>query len=861
MRPRSIVFSMIWLVLLGVACQASKQSSPRPTLSSVPGFTPSATQAVTPSPREATLTEMAAYNARLEVVNTRLAQTAEANQTAGAPAMWQTVTALAYQVTTRPTITLTPTPSPTPLLPTFNQVPPLPLYGTLRLRLPEVDLLIQAIHLASDEWDFSNRMDWDSIGMDVVSSDSSALADMVAFLLDHFYPGEIPGASRLFTSGGSAWVSPHSPTGLYRLIREGFVQYMNDTSQKLDDKMPTVSGEDNLNFKWTSHPLDIDGDSQVEWLVELDVYGQRVYIPLDRGKDGFYYQIPNDLPNINENFMRGIDLNVEHDLNGDRRPDVVLTQYSYIGGGANSGFIDVYAWDGKGLYRLDSFSLDSSADIQITWKIADVNGDGREELQVQTPRCNNALCCWDQVDVYRWNGRSPVYSHQGLEPPSTPLCDASRALKVWTNLTPAQKAAYLSSALQHLPDDQNIPGDLLALFHVHLAMNYAMQGLDQQAWSQLKQGSQVPGGGVYTALVRKNLQASNGSLIAFCNGMYAAAYNTAQPLQSDIDQYLTLDSGLIAYPYQNRPYEPLVCPLQDLVSARLERLQLPSAVDPLPAFMKAGLPLENSLYLDIDKDGIPEWLGALALSEPRLLLLDPKGGEWCIQDLTYLGGPVSKLEALVKDVNGDGQPDLLILATLSEPVPAGADSPCHDDGSTTQILILEAIPDGYRTIWRNAICGRHPPIEQVFSDEAVAAMLADQQQIADHRPGSGLSYPSLQELLLGSAVKGTLAEYIDTLSNDTIANKTPGEIRARIRGLLNRLPAGEILTPFIAARLVFLEGLSYQLEGQEESAVQTYQNLLSAYPQSAWSWMATSMLDVSLPPTPTSTPFTLAGTP
>lgn len=690
--------------------------------------------------------------------------------------------------------TSTQTPAPSPAL----------------LTSPDPEALLRVLNygisLERNAWE---KFDYGSFHGDFLTSpEARALFDFVQADLARHFPDEIPQAGRVFSDrllDPDIWFPPRA---VWTLAQHAVVDLLRGGPHKLTPgaPLPLFSGPPPALFTLTPVPLELDGDPGPEWLVEVDstVYNLRGWLPLDE-QEGQYALIPNDLRHENQFRAQGIRTQIAPDLNGDGLAEFIV-RFDGQPLGSLFGYLAVYGRAGLGFYRLDVVQLGPGEAVEI----ADVDGDGRSEIRVTIPRTLNFGCAWEQHHLYRWQGEARAYAVLNESPPETALCDAARTLSPLAGLSPSERAARLERALAALSSDGVPSEDYLALLRIHLAMAYAAQGLDEQAAAQL---TGLP---IWAATVWDE---TRHSFPAFCNALYAAAGRGALD-STGLLPYLTPGAMFQAYGETALAPGALVCPLAEWVQHRLEILAPP--VDRVPGefWPELGAALSGVTPYQLDGDPAPEWIGWLDWQLPQFLLLDPGTEAWRIVRLAGRPSPLAQFQSHVADFDADGLLEILLLATFDQSVPVSAYPDCWAQGAA-QIsdLIVVRWPEVEET--SVALCGAPPALE-----ELPAAQLQEWFTASIPSPPTLATDPN------------GFYRRLEAQEARIVMGEDPAGGRAALEKMILEVPSDHPAAGAVIPRLVFGIGLSYEVEGDAESARAVYLDVVARWPASPWAWLA-----------------------
>ena len=690
-----------------------------------------------------------------------------------------------------------PTASP---LPFFTSTPP-PLNllpSTFYFHPPDPSALLRVLNygigLERDAWE---QFDYGNFHGDFLTSpEARALFDFVQADFKRYYPNGIPHAGEMLTSGSldpNLWFPPRA---VWTLAQAGVVDLLREAGYMLEHGEALSLDP----FTLIPIPLELDGDSGPEWIVEVNStpYNLRGWLPLDE-QDG-YTLIPNDIQHENQARAQGVTTTVTPDLNGDGFSDFVFRFDGQLLG-TQFGYLKVYGGVRRGMYLFDTIQLKSGE----AFEIAD------EEIRVRIPRSLNFECAWTQTNFYRWQGEEGIYTTFDETPPETPFCQAAQALSALATLKPEERATLLENALANISSETTPSSDYLAMLHIHLAMAYASQGFDQQAVARLKDMPAWAG----------QVWDENENLPAFCNALVAEAERGTLDTTA-LARYFTPAAMFQAY--GQNPLNPgaLACPLQAWAENRLETLTPPIARVPGEFWPELGAALSDATPYQLDDDPEKEWIGWLDWEIPQMLLLDRMGEGWRMVQLAWKSDPLAGFHSRVMDYSTDSIPDILLLATFDASVPVSAYPKCWEQGAA-QVSDLTMISWSRGEVVmeaRTILCGEPPALESLS-----AAQLQD--MLAETAP----ALPTLDDDPRGFYRRLEEQEALILSGNSLGARMVLEEI---LSGVPPIHPASGAVIP----RILFGIGLSYEVEGEQESAITAYQDLITQWPASPWAWLA-----------------------
>jgi hypothetical protein len=338
------------------------------------------------------------------------------------------------------------------------------------------------------------------------------------------------------------------------------------------------------------------------------------------------------------------------DLNGDGKPDLVVTLMGYAG---DEGVIDVFLGNGDGTFTLDEW-YPSGAEFASSVKLADLNGDGKLDMVVSNCGTDMPGFCPTGTDgviaIFLGNGdgtfQAPILYDAGAE-----------------------------GAVQVLVADLNLDGrpDLLVQF---LEGGFGVMlgngdGTFQPVVVTPGYGSidvaDLNGDGIPDLLLGS--LGSNGSVtVLLGNGDGTFVFSGSFPLNgseiaaatADLDGDGKLDvvalSGKID-PQVTIPYVNVLKgngdgTFQSAVSYRLSQ----------------GAQYSSLALEDLNADGAPDVVVAgfqLHSGDGQLLVLLGKGNGKLGKRVIYDTGEIGSFSVTIADLNGDGRPDLIAPNSVS----------------------------------------------------------------------------------------------------------------------------------------------------------------------------------------------------
>lgn len=736
--------------------------------------------------------------------------------------------------TPRPTTTAipstTPIPSPTPTSTPPDQFSPVPLdsTATYHLATPEPGKFIQVLQNVLLYGQIYSSFGQHDYGNQVRTNDGVAIQSFITHDFYSFYPDGIPDSEQflshpLFTSGKvPAWRS----FIFGEIAQTGLVAYLNSHKVELHPNQTETISEYVLKPK----QVDLNGDLQSDWLVQVSVYATGLYLWLPLlEKEGHQFElIPNGLPGTY--IFGAAEADVTHDLTGDGLPEILLIQYGYMHAGWEGGFIGVYTWDGGQLVRLETINVDiHRSQGQVNYGIDDFDGDGRSEIHINWNRTDGFGCNWAYTDIYQWNGLQTNHVIRDDAPPDTPQCDVAKAIMDWRNTSEQEQMRLLEKVLRQWTPTTAPSPDYFVFVQLRLANHYASLGLDTDAWQLLDSITLLVNESRLASIVQQNRAETLPQLCANLNTL-TGDLNNPLGLNTDINYYISLAASG-AYPGSGAPAPGILCNPETLLISRVQNNFLSAAQTPPEALAGIGFTAAYSQTLNLDDDEENEWI-SLVSEGNILLVLDAQNGRWRSHLLAPNLSPLANMQINVRDLTADGQADLLILAHFH--------TPCLGESALESWgMLFDLTADNrYETVRIEQICDNTPPdITEMntnffFNETEPPAPFWD--SMADEFPWQAELWPFAENGFFS---------YLDTLNEQVLTAEQPFTLPTELTTLINALPATNPDAQPVIQHLTYLLGYYYELRGEAATAVTTYLTLIHQYPTSPWAWLAWARLE------------------
>ena len=731
--------------------------------------------------------------------------------------LWQ-VLILAILVACQPTGTVTqtstlvPTNTSTPLITPTTELP-----VRYKLRQPQPDELLKMIDsvLSMEQ----NRTYEENAITFIRDREPTALQHLIGADFERYYHEGFPNAQDFVTRDVLPWQlqSFGDLNSASIVLRIALLQYINTHPDVLEKNRSLALP--NVNIKL--YAMDLDGDTRTEWLIgaEYPEYSLQNWLLIRKGADGLYHELPSfDYdPATLQSFTNDIEV---VDLTGDGNPEIIKIQRYYLAG-AIHGDLNVYTWNENKLYLYGEVDLPSPPPMHgegnlSEFVVKDFNKDGVADIRVDTPRFRRFGCKWTQSDTYYFDGPELEVETVGGELPPTKNCLIARALES-ENIS---DQINLYQAAQQTFDASVAPLDQLAWIKLQLAMAYTAVGDDVRATSQLRELIAMQGDGKFLEFIKtKYAETNQPSPLAFCDELYSAV--AAQLITDNLGSEIDVDLTHGAYPVDYAPVPDLICPFPQTLMERLENTEIPASHSPVDALIARGYSFSQTQPLNWDDDPEQEWLGILDFHEPMLVLMNAETN-WKLSVSQIPLFNVQDFEANIFTSPGNTSPTVLVLfsgmskfcnpaniaRSLMEIHPDTMERASYSLCNSTQYSL------GNDTSIQFAIEEFIKPSYSETVEMPAWYYLSDPAQNVNERP--------ILDLVSEIEVKVASQMYLE-------------ETSLQLSQLIASLPQDDPAAQILLNRLYYLLGLYYEIEHQNELAVQTYLKLIKSSPDSIWS--------------------------
>ena len=669
----------------------------------------------------------------------------------------------------------------------------------------------------------------------------SSLDVLIAGDLHHYYANDLPNATGYIDNIPAAWGDVQvfrnypSKSLVEILFNHSLPTYLNEHSVHFTDDGTQTFGRFSVKSNLLSEKISQSGEA--DWLLEINLSSPEIltWLPVHQRQDGKYTVIPNDIEPryFDPSSSYFFDKSIIMDINNDHKKDAVIID-GYTSRGEHKD-ISIYTFRNDGFYFLDlvrQFRA-RSEEYSAEYEIGDHNKDGLLDIQITYPESKPFDCSWWSKTITQFDGEKRTDQTVDGEIPYKPACALASALD---SHNPQEIAAFLKWGRANLPKDAS--PDLRAWIQLRLAMADYAQAKDAQAVQEMAAMDRIVPAGVIQNVVQDARAKSGPSLLKLCETLYSAARNLVERggfgSQIDYDLAGAISGGSFSFSW---PIAEYVCPYYDLVNARLQTIKKDDSPTPAAAFASLGLKLSDLVQADLDGDADPDWLAILGEDTPLLISIYRTNGKWEIYLPGYYQRMPSNLQVKAFDVNGDGQAETLFSYAHTE-INGGA---CPDGKHRFWLQVWDVhATDDSDLLEQDFDCSDQSPLDQLSNQEIINLYLQDKEK-GGH--STSIEYPAWAKLHFDEdRIERTILDDVKVLEKAILENKNPAESRTQVETMLKSLPAQDATADVLREQLIYLSGLTYELQGDDEKALAIYLSLIEKNPQSLWSRLAQSRL-------------------
>ncbi|HRQ41691.1 MAG TPA: VCBS repeat-containing protein [Chloroflexota bacterium] len=717
--------------------------------------------------------------------------------------------------------TATPLPSQIPI-----PTPPLLLQQIqgkeFQLHMPDSEILVQILAEALAQQKAFDELPG-SAKSAVVEADFTALFRLIANDSSRYYPKGFA-ASETIVKEPHEVIHHRSDKAIWTMWQAYVLQLLNENQVELDGQTTKEIPYASLIVQEIEQ---VSGNDPAWLLFVVPVFQSDTplfwpgLIPVIKRSGTEYVLAPHDLTGIY--FPEYTNILTDYDLTGDGQKDVIVEI------GSNAGDllghqIEVYSWNAPGLFLLatiDAYDGKYAESPQI--EIADYNQDGITDIRVTHHKWMDLGCRYEEVDIYSWpGGESQHIQTSTIE--GQPECDAARAVTQNLssqsphigdvilspeNLSMDERIALLNRSLANTTIDTAPFSDYIALLRLHLAMAYLSKGESELASTTMASISELPNTEFTTNLQEVNL-ATEGDLVSTCRLLYQNEWFRGLDMAANED--LLSQLGMLRnYGYPTTALQRRMCPFPMVITGLLDRLELTGNLSPENAFAENDIEILFQQEFNLDNDAESEWLVVVEPAAPQVVILDLVDNGWQLHRLAELIPPVTDFQAQVIQGTPDDYPVLLVQATQNI-----WSWFCWGD-QQTDILTVDLSAGMYEVEDRIYACANDSL--PLYSDK-----------LSNPFYEAPLDYFFLQK--------------IDQWEEEILSGKRPlPDLQDEVNDLISKLPNDTTSRQMMHNRLLYLSGLTYELDGKENQAVATYLTLIQQAPSSPWAWLSWARLE------------------
>ena len=758
---------------------------------------------------------------------------------------------------------LTPGASPslqTPI-PPLTLAPPQGDSSNYRLTLADPESLIQIAreltfkdeYFSDAEFGSASRFAYEVIGYEWARAYSSEAYS------SSFY-------NLLPIESGYDWVPNEIKTDV---IGDYLVDYFNDEKVEFehDEYNNLPDGAYGITYK-----TEIDNDGFPEWLIlvrdEKRLGKGEFGLALNQNEDGSYTRMVNQLSYF-YGFSRIEEPEFQiRDLNGDGVVDFAIEEIR-CGFGTCIGIFHIIIGKPDGFHRIESTAGygDNYASRNTYWSEAKWSISPDNNLPILEITWFRDLKPWDCIvfskETYQWIGDTERVTTHPTTSPDTAICAIARAMD-------DEEAPDHKTQIQLLNYAYNHPDVLSEEWRVFVLYRLALlHALEREDWAarryldllaKIAQTKATPIADSLSAKIEPLL--SEKRLYPYKLCLAAEAIST---LNAATDWNIFL--GFLTYPYEgfSEGYPAPLCETRSIHLDALNALKVGPNQNLDELLLEVGVPLE--LAFSFDKSIIPSsWVIAFEDDDPNYYIRGKEkpdsvyvygySDELGWFELKEIPSLYDQLQINLQDITGDGVPDLSFASFDT------GDESCENEITYNVDMITSQVKGMLLTY-----LGGHDDFVCVPQGQAI-----DFTQFLEDKNGDGyidwvsnrleqeyFDVSLLEELELGNSwiihrlpFDGDLESLIDksyiirNIHSDFLTFDNPAELRDEIIFYRDRWGMDDVVGHYIRAHLDYLLALSYELQGNEDQAIEIYYRIWRDQSETIWAYMAASRLEYVL---------------
>lgn len=674
--------------------------------------------------------------------------------------------------------------------------------------------------------------------------DAVAVFRAAIFELQAHYPQGLPDPQLAFSIHGDPFIWVDEYSIFMPILQAGIFDLFPD--QEFYDQQSFLRPKVEIKI----FRAELDGDPGPEWLAlaHLSLYYLHTWLRIDTLPDGTYQLMPyvpdmfNYITYTNEQVLvEGVG-----DFNNDGLTDILVNAPWYFGGtysyrflfaqGSSTGF-EITSNISAGAFETEGY---------VEYTVSELPGTEQLILTITDPHNLNWGCRYDTITTYEWSTGNLRTIEEGTEPPLTAECYLARAVTLRKPLNPDTDIPLLQQALALFTEDD--PEDIpkITFAHYRLAVLYSLRHDDVQARAHLRaflDFNRLTGSELVETVnteVASLLSAPRLDPLTLCSWIASKTYEHFP----DWELHVNVNTVYHVYPMDNEIAPDALCPISQVMDWILESVTVIPGSSPESALVSAGLPVVTAQSLWLPGWAEPAWLVLLQFNRYYLVSYRPWETENPWKEENWFSSNSGEATWLNQDITGDGYPEIAFAAPLLDP--SGEKTGNYlvsitsmvSEGIILAVTTRTTVPTGEQLNLAEILADHD---YDGFSDAAVAEAARWYDAMPPLEPVDPPIWPTYSEwndMLVAAHQAQFQIEAEPESLTALFEGADPAETRAALTQILDDLHGTDPSTLLYRQRLMYLVGLSYELEGQADLAVATYIHVIIANPGSLWSALA-----------------------
>jgi hypothetical protein len=658
---------------------------------------------------------------------------------------------------------------------------------------------------------------------------------------------------------------------LIDLIGEWVVYTLNHSQVHLYDQKTNTTG----NFNLLPFQVEIDDDPTPEWVINVSDPGgyylgeYTFWIAIEEIAAGditrLEMQIPWQYGESNLASPKGY----IGDLTGDGITDIAIIEeitnpsytqmLAYINKGSESGFEAI-----SSSINIFFDEFHSTTQVEYQWQKFPDN-----ELPALVVTTSNKLLSWDctiqSLQYYQWVGGQESVIETKTQIPDSSTCAIAQSFM--------EQSSNRNVAIQLLRHALDLANNLSPEYQVYilyrLALLSALSGddsnarefIDRIAVFSLKDNTKI------ATAIMKEIEPLLGEDIIYPYKLCLSA----EAIALDIPANFFVNGALTpyAYPYQgfSKGYPEPLCDTRQIQITALSAIQFNPEKSPVPQLLEAGFPVKYASPIPVNKS--TGWFVLIEDDNPDFLIDQPlelrdndqltcfrftKEQGW--MELLALEFTYDTITIDDKDVTGDGIPEINIV------YPFLYQSDCGRDETPYSFFITTAIYKNWILSYNDPqryICQSNDQPSNIFpflvdlnndgfsdwiiqnlEDQLYDVSLLGEISIQNHWLVHNLPASDLDSIINKRVI-------IHQLNKSFLSSNNSHELRSEIKSFRERWGSNDVFGININAQLGYLLALSYEIEGDENIAVEFFFDIWQNQPETIWAYLSASRLEYVAP--------------